>query len=155
MKESNEKLGVGWQKGPHFPGKVWGPPLMENGHVKQIIKNHLKKIRVSGDCVARCGMVMGLNVVESKCCRVCMLLCRNGVVSEWCCVGMAICLVTFCRVTFFTVTKSLTIVSPPPTCFVSCVTCHLSHVICHMSHFMYIYIYEWEQPGCKEALSGS
>ena len=23
MKESKEELGVGWQKGPYFPGEVW------------------------------------------------------------------------------------------------------------------------------------
>ena len=50
------------------------------------------------------------NVVVSEFCYVGMALCWNGVVSEWRCVEMAICLVTFCWGTFFTVTKSLTII---------------------------------------------
>ena len=33
-----------------------------------------------------------------------MVLCRNSVVSEWCCVGMALGCVTLSRVTLFTVT---------------------------------------------------
>ena len=40
-----------------------------------------------------------------------MALCRNGVVLEWRCVKMTICRVTICRVTLFTVTNRLTILS--------------------------------------------
>ena len=55
--------------------------------------------------------VLQVTVLQGKGCRYGqMVLFRNGVVSEWCCVGMALCRVMLSRVTLFTMTIRGTIV---------------------------------------------
>ena len=54
-------------------------------------------------------MLLSRNVVVSEWRCVGMALCQNGVVSECCCVGLAFCRVTLFQAMFFTVINSLTI----------------------------------------------